>query len=286
MDNSNYWPDFNDLWDYSDPAGTEETFNKLLADQSSSNNIAYYLQLQTQIARTYSLRGEFEQAHKILDGVEERMAGDDIVTVRYLLERGRSFNSDGQPEQAIPLFERATIIAEKIGAEYYWIDALHMLGIAALESEQLDWNLKGVVAARSCSDERARNWEGALLNNIGWTYFEQKAYQNALKTFEETATFYEDKPQHLNRYQIAQWSIAKTVRMLDRPKEGLAILRELEAAGKMDGFTEEEIGECLLALDQPEASKPYFKAAHDKLSQISWVTADTKRITRLKQYGE
>lgn len=284
MDNSIYWPDFNDLWDYADPAGTEKKFNKLLANPTSSDNPTYYLQLQTQISRTYSLRSEFEQAHTILDGVETKLTGDGIVTVRYLLERGRCFNSNNQPTQAMSLFERAALIAENIGAEYYWIDALHMLGIAAPEPDQLGWHLKGVAAARNCTDKRARNWEGSLLNNIGWTYFEQKAYQNALKTFEETASFYENKPKHLDRYQTAQWSIAKTLRILNRPTEGLAILQKLEADGIMDGFTEEEIGECLLALDQPDDAKPYFKWAYDKLSQISWVTTDTERMARLKQY--
>lgn len=285
MDNSTFWPDFNDLWDYSDPVGTEEKFNKLHAETTPSDNITYYLQLLTQIARTYSLRGEFEQAHAILDDVEAKITDDDIVTVRYLLERGRSFNSDNQPARAVPLFERAAFIAEKIGAEYYWVDALHMLGIAAPESDQLTWHQKGLEIAQNCTDERTRNWEGSLLNNIGWTYFEQKSYQNALKTFEETAAFYESKPNHQDRYQIALWSIAKTLRMLNRPAEGLAILRKLEAAGVMDGFTEEEIGECLLALDQPDTARPYFKEAYNKLSHIPWVTADTNRMERLKKYS-
>ena len=283
MDNSIYWPDFNDLWDYSDPTGTEAKFLQLLPN---STNISYTLQLQTQIARTYSLRNQFEQAHKILDGIEAEMIGDDIVTVRYLLERGRCFNSAEKPEQAVPLFERAALLAEQIGAQYYCVDALHMLGIAAPTVEQLNWHLKGVDAARGCTDKRARSWEGALLNNIGWDYFEQKDYQNALKTFEETAVFYESKPEHLDHYQIAQWSIAKTLRLLDRPAEGLAILRELEAAGKMDGFTEEEIGECLLAMNKTEEAKPYFDAAYHKLTQISWVVSDAERLARLQKYGE
>ena len=285
MNNSTYWPDFNDLWDYSDPAGTEALFTSLLPANKASANTSYTLQLKTQIARTYSLRGQFEQAHKILDDVEAVMANDDIVVVRYLLERGRCFNSAAQPDQAVPLFERAALIAEKINAEYYLVDALHMLGIAAPASEQLNWNLKGVDAARNCKDERARNWEGALLNNIGWSYFEQGDYQNALKTFEETAAFYKDKPQHLNHYQIAQWSIAKTLRLLNRPTEGLIILRELETTRKTDGFTEEEIGECLLAIGETERAKPYFQTAYNILSQISWVTEDTERMERLKHFG-
>lgn len=286
MENDIFWPDFNDLWEYSDPAATELKFSELLTDPHTSNDLNYYLQLLTQIARTHSLRGEFEQAHSILDEVEVKINNYPIVEVRYLLERGRSFNSGGQPERAIPLFEQAVHLSEKIGAEFYGVDALHMLGIAAPESEQLAWHLRGLEAARSCTDERARRWEGSLLNNIGWTYFARKDYKNALITFEETADFYKDKPEYLENYQIAQWSLAKTLRLQDCPDDGLKILQELEDAGKMDGFTEEEIGECLLAIDQLEAAIPYFKAAYDKLSQIVWVAEDTERINRLAQFAE
>lgn len=286
MDKSNYWPDFNDLWDYSDPAKTEEIFKNRLETKSADKDAIYTLQLQTQIARTYSLRGEFEQAHKILNTVETEMHGEDIVEVRYLLERGRTFNSAGQPEIAVPLFTRAATLSEQISAEYYWIDALHMLGIATPQSEQMDWNLKALNAAQNCSDERAKRWQGSLLNNIGWTYFDQEDYENALETFEQTAKFYQNKPNNLENYQIAQWSIAKTLRMLGRPDEGLNILRELEAAGKTDGFTEEEIGECLLAQNQPKDAAPYFQAAYEKLSQVAWVASDTNRIKRLEKLGK
>ena len=50
MNNSSYWPDFNDLWDYSNPAGTEEKFNKILAEDTDPENATHNLQLQTQIA--------------------------------------------------------------------------------------------------------------------------------------------------------------------------------------------------------------------------------------------
>ena len=69
---------------------------------------------------------------------------------------------------------------------------------------------------------------------------------------------------------------------MGRVEEGLAILWELEAEGKEDGFTEEEIAECFLALGDEEAARPYFKLAYDLLSQIDWVAEDTARIERLK----
>ena len=285
MSGSTYWPDFNDLWNYADPAGTEAKFLDILHAIAESDDSAYHLQLLTQIARTHSLRSNFEKAHHILDEVEAGMAGNDIVEVRYLLERGRSFNSAGRPEQAVPLFKRAAQIGEEIGAAYYWVDALHMLGIAAPVSERMGWHLKGLEVAKNSPDERTRGWIGGILNNIGWAYFAEEDYQNALKAFEQTELFYKDRVGQLEYFQIARWSTAKTLRMLGRIEEALVILRELETAGKKDGFTEEEIAESLFAIGKSNEAKPYFKAAYDKLSHISWVAEDTARLERLNTLG-
>ncbi|HEX6304437.1 MAG TPA: hypothetical protein VFZ76_09630 [Anaerolineales bacterium] len=111
-----YWPDFNDLWDYYDPARTEKVFWELLPQARASGDEAYYLQLMTQIAGSLSLQKNVEQAHDILDEVEWQMPGDDIVEVRYLLERGRTYNSAGQPQKAGPLFKKAVQVAQSISA--------------------------------------------------------------------------------------------------------------------------------------------------------------------------
>ena len=54
------------LWNYSDPAGSEQRFRQALAGASSDDA----LELQTQIARTYGLRRRFAEARQILAGIE------------------------------------------------------------------------------------------------------------------------------------------------------------------------------------------------------------------------
>ena len=44
------------------------------------------------------------------------------------------------------------------GADFYRVDALHMLGIAAPAAEQLDWNLQALAAAEASSDRATRGW--------------------------------------------------------------------------------------------------------------------------------
>jgi hypothetical protein len=69
---------------------------------------------------------------------------------------------------------------------------------------------------------------------------------------------------------------------MSRPDEGPAIQRRLEAEGVSDGFTEEEIAECLYAMGEMEAARPYFRMAYEMLAQIDWAAEDTAWMERLK----
>ena len=46
--------------------------------------------------------------------------------------------------------------------------------------------------AEQSTDPRAKRWRGPLYNNIGWTYFDQKRYDDALHVFEKALTLRED----------------------------------------------------------------------------------------------
>lgn len=65
-----------------------------------------------------------------------------------------------------------------------------------------------------------------------------------------------------------------------------ALLAEFEASGEKDGYMYEELGECLLALGQPEQARPYFARAHEELSQDTWlVEKEPARMLRLQTLG-
>lgn len=279
------WPDFNDMWDFGDPEGTEQKFHQILSSSTESENSSYKLQLQTQIARTYSLRKMLDEAHQLLDEVEEKMAGGDLVEVRYLLERGRSFNSAGEQDRGFALFLKASELGKEIGEDYYAIDALHMLGIASPPEEQMEWNLKAIDAAENSSDEHARKWLASLYNNTGWTLFDEEKYKEALELFEKALVFRQQQG-NAGPTRIAKWCVGKALRALERLDEALEVQRELEADPEHDGFVEEEIAECLLSLGKEEESRPYFHKAFEALSQIDWVAEDGQRMQRLKMLGE
>ena len=57
-------PNFDTLWNYSDPKGTEAKFRELIPQAKESGDTSYYAQLLTQIARAEGLQRKFEEAHK------------------------------------------------------------------------------------------------------------------------------------------------------------------------------------------------------------------------------
>lgn len=290
-------PSLFDLWNYNDPAGTAARFRKLLPLAEQSGDVAYHLELLTQLARTQSLQGHFAEAHAILDEVESQLTPQfPIAQMRYLLERGRTFNSAGEAATAVPLFQQAYELGLQTGitADFFTVDAAHMLGIAVADpAEQLQWNLTALALARRSPDRRAQSWQGSLLNNIGWAYFDAGNYEEALKIFEDAAVWRQaNQPTNSEAIRIANWSVARVLRALGRLDEALTrqqtILHEIETTGvKSDGFVYEEIGECLMALGQEAAARPYFAQAYTHLAQQTWlVKGEPARLERLRRLGD
>lgn len=286
----NTLPDFDSLWNYDQPAETEQRFLQLLPAAETSPNTDYTLQLLTQIARTHSLRHQFDQAHQTLDKVEAALpTAAPLTHIRYLLERGRTLNSARRPAEALPLFIHSWELAKSAGEDGFAVDAAHMVAIAAPDpAEQLTWNLKALELAQNSPQERARKWQGSLYNNIGWTYHDTGDYERALTIFQQAA----DWRQHNGGgrpYQIARWSIGRTLRSLGRYQEALDLQQSLleEQNGGRDGYIYEELAELLLALDRPAEARPHFATAHLLLSQDLWLTAnEPQRLERLKALAE
>ncbi len=287
MPNTNL-PDFDSLWDYSAPDKTETKFRELLP-QFPENESAR-LELLTQIARTQGLQRKFDEAHQTLDEVETQLAENPSrAKVRYLLERGRVFNSSKQADMAQPFFEQALDLAKGLGEDFYAVDAVHMLAIIADPASSLSLNLIAIQMAESSLEERARNWLGSLYNNTGWSYHDAGEYESAVVIFEKAESFFRAKG-NVDKIRIAVWTVARCLRSLNRLDEALskqqALHAEFESAGETDGFVFEEIGECLLALQRGEEAKPYFAKAYEVLSRDVWlVENEAERITRLKQLG-
>lgn len=283
-------PDFDKLWDYDHPAKTEAAFRGLLP-KAKEGDRSYLAQLLTQLARTQGLQRRFDEAHKTLDEAEALLAdAAKVPRVRYLLERGRVYNSSGQKEKARPLFVQALDAAKAAGEDSYAIDAAHMLGIVETGLAALDWNARAMQMAERSSDPDARRWLGPLYNNTGWTYFDHKEYPRALELLRKALGFYKTSgtPAQL---RIAKYSVGRVLREMGRVKEALTIqqdaYRQMERDRDTgDGYVYEELGECLLRLHRPSEARPYFAKAYALLSKDPDMRSETARLARMKRLGQ
>jgi tetratricopeptide (TPR) repeat protein len=278
--------DIDSLWDYADPAGSEQRFRDALATASTEQK----LELQTQIARTLSLRRRFDEAHHLLDTLQPRAATTPAVQVRYWLERGRTFNSAGQSEAARPLFEQAFAQARAAGLDALAVDSAHMVAITHAGSAQaLDWNRRGLELARASADPHARRLVPAMLNNSAWDLHDMGRAAEALPLFEQALAEWRARgppPQVL----IAKWAVARCLRSLGRYDEALARQQALLAAhrqvGSRDGYVNEEMAENLLALGRADEARPQFAIAATLLAKDEALArAEPQRLERLRRLG-
>ena len=280
------------LWDYGKPAESRLRFEAELAKHPAGSREA--LETATQIARTQSLQRNFAEADKGLDAVLPKLdAVPARVKVRYLLERGRTRNSSGDKPAAVVLFKDALAQAPRDtlpGADFYQVDALHMLGIAAPQHEQLDWNLKALAAAEASSDPRARGWAGSLDNNIGWTYFDRGDAKTALVYWEKALPLREAAGKPLE-IRIAKWTIARGYRAVgrldDAEKIQLALAADTERIGEPDGYIYEELAEIALARGDAKAAAPWAAKAYANLKDDGDMKAnEAARLARLQAVAE
>ena len=216
-------PDFDVLWDYNRPDTTEARFREILPLAESSGDASYRAQLTTQIARAQGLQMKFDEAHRTLDRVRDMLTEDLVAAkIRYLLERGRVFNSSGLADSARPLFLEAWEAGLAAGEDYYAVDAAHMMAIIEPVEDQLVWAGKAMEVAEQSSDERARGWLGSLYNNTGWTYHDLGDYEKALDLFEKALAWNKEKGNE-ERVRIARWTVARAYRSLGRVEEALAV---------------------------------------------------------------
>jgi tetratricopeptide (TPR) repeat protein len=283
-------PDFDKLWDYDHPDVSERKFRELLPAALDSQDLSYFSQLLTQIARAEGLQRKYENAHKTLDRVDKAMLKiNDKTRIRYLLERGRVYNSSGKPDTAKPLFQEAFDLSVLLKEDFFAVDAAHMMAIVEEPEKQMEWNLKALDMAENSNDERARNWRASLCNNTGWTYFDSGNYEEALYMFEKALQLREEQG-NLDNIRVAKWCVAKALRMKGHTEEAMDIQQQLfqdyQGAGRKSGFVYEEIAECLLAMSNAEEAQGWFAAAYDELRKDPSVASDRDRLARMKTLGK
>ncbi len=249
------------LWDFNDPAGSEQRFLSALAGAQGDPALI----LQTQIARTWGLRRDFERARATLAAMAPRVAtAGPEVQARHALEWGRSWASprhradeqtDATRAQARQAFDQALAIARGAQLDALAIDVVHMLAfVDTAPADQLKWAREALVLALASNQPAARRWEASIRNNLGYALHQLGRFDEALAELQQA---------HQLRLQAAnpraereaRWMVAWTLRSLRRTDEALAmqlqLLADNDAAATPDGYVFEELATLYRERGQP-----------------------------------
>ena len=226
-----------ELWDFDDPAGSEQRF-RAAADIAEG---ADRLVLLTQVARALGLQERYDEGHAVLNDLA---VGSPQVATRCELERGRLLRSAGEPDAARPHFEAAAETAREAGLDALHVDALHMVALVAPEDDQQRLTEAALAVARASSDLAARDWDASLLNNLGMTHADAGDWPASLAAFED-ALAARERIGDDGRTRVARWMVGWALRNLGRIDEALAVQTalkaELEAVGEEDPYVDEEL---------------------------------------------
>lgn len=242
------------LWDFSQPALSEQRFTEALAGASADERLI----LRTQIARTHGLRRDFAQARSLLAAIEPELpTASAEARVRHALESGRSLVSATHDRASITEADRAEARrrylqardeAQAGGLDALAIDALHMMAfVDTAPAQQLAWNREALALALRSAQPDARRWEGSLRYNTGLALKESGDPEAAIEQFAEARAAYL-RAGRTRGARYADWAIGWTERSRGRLAQALEIQRRLEGEWAADGSVDTEVLSELAAL--------------------------------------
>lgn len=259
--------DLTALWDFSQPALSEQRLTAALAGASPDEALV----LRTQIARSHGLRRDFARARAILDELEPALPSASAeARVRHALERGRSLvSATHAPDQITPdaraeagrQFLRAKALATEARLDALAIDALHMMAFVDTDpAQQLAWNREALAVIERSDQADAKRWEGSLRYNTGMALKQQGDAAAAIDSFERARAAYLQAGRTRGA-RYAQWAVGWTERSRGHLAAALDIQRALEAewaaAGETDRDVLSELAELYTALGDPVRAADY-----------------------------
>ena len=248
------------LWDFGDPAASEERFREAADDDSHPAHVRAVL--STQLARAIGIQGRGDEALAVLDEVaaagpapDESQRDAAEVRARVSIERGRILAAADGRAEAVPELTRGVREAALDGSNFLVLDALHMLALNDAGHEE-EWAAEGLDVLAGSRDPRVLRWGVALHNNLGWTMHDSGRAEAALAEFQQ-AVDAADRYGTTEQQHVARWSVARCLRTLGRTDEALELQRELARARPDDPYVQSELAE--LTKDE-SAGEPTIEA--------------------------
>jgi len=289
--------DFDLQWDPLDPMLSEEKFRQYLQQSQSQNaeNWDQQAELWCLIARAQSeqknlseSRTSLKEAERLL--TEKENLKDSPAKIRWLLECGRLSLLQKSPMHARSFLSDAWKLCTESKNDFFAIDVAQMM--AALETPKLqqEWVMRAIRIAEESEQLKSKRWLGSLYSNLGWKLFDHLQFEKSFEFFQKALTNYKAYGSEHDVF-VAQWSIGKLLRKMNRIPEALAIQQEL-LGGKITptlpmGRLYQEIAECLQTMQKPTDAQPFFELAYNALLQDQWVKDnESEELSRLKALGK
>jgi len=243
--------DVNALWDHGNPALSEERFRAALATATGDDALI----LRTQIARSWGIRRDFEQARAVLAEVEPQVnAAGAEAQVYYWLELGRTYSSathdpasqiEDTKNRARTAYDNALALATASRLDYLAIDTMHMYAFVDRTPEnEIKWVDRALAVVEASTQVEAKQWEASLRNNRGYALQQLGRNEEALAEFKR-ALAARERQGDVRSIRIAQWMIAMTLRHMGRLYQAMEIQQRLErewdADHEPDPFVFEEL---------------------------------------------
>jgi tetratricopeptide (TPR) repeat protein len=247
------------LWDFSNPALSEERLRAALATAEAEGRRDDALILQTQIARTHGLRRDLPRARELLRALEPLLPRASAeARVRHALEWGRNhISAVTRPAERTPenlataraAYSQALALAREGGLDGLAIDAVHMMAfVDDAPADQRRWNEQALAMVLASSQPEGRRWEASIRNNLGLSLRALGLHAESLPHFEralalrEAATAPAASPRQV---YVARWLLAHSLRLAGRLDEALAQQTRLEGqmhvVGDPDPYVLEEL---------------------------------------------
>ncbi len=244
-------PDLQALWNFRDPALSEKRFRDALATAGSDDALI----LQTQIARTHTLRRDFDKARELLTRLQPALTTASAeARVRHALEWGRCFASGSHRReelteeasaQARQAWQQALTLARTAALDDLAIDAIHMFAfIDITPAQQQHWAEQALAVVLASSQPAAQRWEASVRNNLGLALEQQGRHADALAQYNQ-ALVLRRKASNAQNTLVAGYMVARSLRLQGRIDEALPmqqqLLRDSEALGATDPYVLDEL---------------------------------------------
>ncbi len=244
------------LWDFSNPALSEERFRAALSTAEAAGRHDDALILQTQIARTHGLRRDLPRARELLRALEPLLprAGAEART-RHALEWGRNhISAVTRPAERTPenlaiaraAYTQALATAREGGLDGLAIDAVHMMAfVDDAPAEQRRWNEQALAMVLASTQPEGRRWEASIRNNLGLSLRALGLHAESLPHFERALALREAAAASPRQVYVARWLLARSLRLAGRLDEALVQQTRLEGqmhiVGDPDPYVLEEL---------------------------------------------